>query len=91
MYQVIIIIFIIIIFIIISGIMRHLECCIRSSTIYGDKSNNVTDLICGINRLYSLSDIKAIIQPEEVSTHKSAKTYAGNVFVTLDFDLLTTK
>jgi len=30
-------------------------------------------------------------EEEEASTHKSAKTHAGNVFVTRDLDLLTPK
>ena len=37
----------------------------------------------------SLQDINK--KRDEASTHKSAKTHAGNVFVTLDLDLLTPK
>jgi len=37
--------------------------------------------------------LRYVIQLEEASTHKSAKTHAGNVFATraLIFDLLTPK
>jgi len=40
--------------------------------------------------VYKVFDI-VLCSPEEASTQKSAKTHAGNAFVSRDFDLLTSK
>jgi len=39
----------------------------------------------------AIDQLQASVTLEEASTHRNAKTYAGNVFVTCDLDLLIPK